>query len=62
MVCEAKKGANSYMERYSPGIFGAIQIHVGDSSGLVDPPEHEKRPKEDYKEYAVRWKNVASLD
>ena len=61
MVHEAKEGVNLYTERSSLGIFGAIQVHVGDNPRLVDLPEHEKRPKEDYKEYAVRWKNVASL-
>ena len=42
MVREAKERANSYMKRSSPGIFGMIQMYVGDSPGSVDPLEYEK--------------------
>ena len=43
MVNETKEISNSYMERSSPGIFGAIQIHVGDSPRPNDPPVHEEK-------------------
>ena len=45
MVREAKEGANSYMERSSSDIFGAIQIYVGDSLGPINPLKHEKGTK-----------------
>ena len=45
MVREAKERANSHMKRSSPGIFEAIQIHVGDSPESIDPPEHEEGTK-----------------
>ena len=44
MVREAKR-ANSYMERFSLGIFGVIQIYVGDNPRSVDPLEHEEGTK-----------------
>ena len=43
MVREAKEGANSYMERFGPNIFGEIQIHVGDNPKTFDPPKHDER-------------------
>ena len=61
MVNEAEKRPNSYMERFSPGIFGTIQIYVGDSPIPFDPSKYKKGPNEDYREYAVRWKNAASM-
>ena len=45
MVHKAKKGANSYMERSGPGIFGVIQIHVRDSLRSVDPLKYEEEPR-----------------
>ena len=42
MIREAKEGANSYMERSSPDIFRAIQIHVGDSLGPINLSKHEE--------------------
>ena len=33
------------MERSSPGIFGAIQIHAGDSPRPNDPPVHEEETR-----------------
>ena len=42
MIYEAEEIPNSYIERFSPGIFGAIQIHVGDSPELINPSEYEK--------------------
>ena len=41
------------MERFSLGIFGTIQIHVGGSLGPFDLLKYEKRPDEEYKEYAI---------
>ena len=37
--------AQWYMERSSSGIFGAIQIHAGDSPRSNDPPMHEKETR-----------------
>ena len=45
MVREAKEGANSYMERSGLGIFGEIQIHIGDNPEPFDPLKHEERIK-----------------
>ena len=45
MVYETEKRSNLYMERSSPGIFGVIQIHVGDSLGLVNPSEHKEKTR-----------------
>ena len=42
MVYKTEERPNSYMKRSSPGIFGAIQIHVGDSPGSFDPSKYEK--------------------
>ena len=42
MVYETEEGSKSYVERSSLGIFRAIQIHVGDNPGPIDPLEHEK--------------------
>ena len=61
MVYETEERPNSYMERSSPSIFGAIQIHVGDNPGSINLSKYEKGPDEDYKEYGVRWKNAASM-
>ena len=49
------------MERFSLGIFGTVQIRVGGSPRSFDFSKYEKGPDEDYKEYAIRWKNVASI-
>ena len=49
------------MERSSPGIFRAIQIHVRDSPRPFTLQRMKKGPDEDYREYAVRWKNAASM-
>ena len=61
MVYETEEIPNPYMERSSPGIFEAIQIHAGDSPRLNDPLVHEEETRQDYKKYAIRWKNVASM-
>ena len=61
MVYEAEERPNSYMERSSPGIFGTIQIHVENNPDRMTLQCMKKRPDEDYREYAVRWKNVASM-
>ena len=42
MVYKTEERPNSYMERSSPGIFGTIQIHIGDSPRSIDPSEYEK--------------------
>ncbi|XP_022720743.1 uncharacterized protein LOC111278336 [Durio zibethinus] len=55
-----EKQSNSYLERFITGILEAIPIYVGVSSGSINPPKYEKEPNESYKEYAVRWKNMAS--
>ena len=61
MVSRTKEEPDSHLERSSSGIFRAIQIHAGDSSGSFTLQSMKKRPDEDYKEYADRWKNVASM-
>ena len=61
MVHETEEESNSYMERPRQSIFGAIQIHVGDSPRPFDLSRYEKRLDEDYREYVVRWKNAASM-
>ena len=61
MVPGAKERPNTYMERSSPSIFGAIQIYVGDSPDRMTLQCMKKRPNEDYREYAIRWKNAASM-
>ena len=61
MIPRIKEEPDSHLERSSSGIFGTIQTHVGDNLEPIDPSEHEKRLEENYKEYAIRWKNVASL-
>ena len=45
MVYETEERPNSYMERSSPSIFGAIQIHVGDNPRPFDPSKYEKRTR-----------------
>ena len=42
MVYEVEERPNSYMERFSSGIFGVIQIHVGDSPRPINLSEYEK--------------------
>ena len=61
MVHETEEGSNSYMERPRQSIFAEIQIYVGDNPGSIDPPSMRKGPNKDYREYAIRWKNVASM-
>ena len=46
MVHEIEEEPDSYMERSSPGIFGAIQIHVGGNPEPFDPLVHEKKNRE----------------
>ena len=45
MIYKTEERPNSYMERSSPGIFGAIQIHAGDSPRPNDPPVHEEETR-----------------
>ena len=45
MVYKTKERSNSYTERSSPGIFGAIQISVGNSLGPNDLPVHEEETR-----------------
>ena len=46
MVHETEERSNSYMERSSPGIVGAIQIHAGDSPRSNDPLVHEEETRQ----------------
>ena len=61
MVHGTEKGSNSYLERSSPRIFKKIQIHVGNNPDRLTLQSMKKGPNKDYREYAVRWKNVASM-
>ena len=45
MVHGTEEGSNSYIERSSPGIFGAIQIHAGDNPIPPDPSKHEEETR-----------------
>ena len=61
MVSGTKEELDSYLKRSSSGIFGEIQIRVGDSPDPINHSSMKKGPDEDYKEYAIIWKNVASI-
>ena len=46
MVYETEERPNSYMKRFSPGIFGTIQISVGNSPRPNELPVHEEEIRE----------------
>ena len=61
MVREAKEKANSYMERSSPDFLGRYKYMLEIVPDRLTLQSMKKEPEEDYREYAVRWKNVTSL-
>ena len=61
MVLEIKKGSNFYMKRSSSSILEHYQYMMDTTPDQLTLQNMEKGSGESYKEYAVRWKNVASL-
>ena len=61
MVHETEEGSNSYMERPRQSIFGEIQYILEITLGRYALQSMRKGPEENYRGYAVRWKNAASM-
>ena len=61
MVYEAEERPNSYMERFSPNILKRYKYMLETALDRLTLQGMKKRPEENYREYAVRWKNVASM-
>ena len=62
MVPRTKEEPDSHLERSSSGIFlGRYKYMLETAPDRLTLQSMKKGPNENYKEYAIRWKNVASM-
>lgn len=60
MVLKTEKRPNSHLERFGPCILGQYKHMLEITLDRLTFQSRKKRPNENYNEYAVRWKEVAS--